>query len=109
MTVRRRRCVNCNLLTTQWQRINGSPWHCFDGCHSTTGRDRRTIDGDPAWLPYRDQKAWAPARMWSEFWKRMEAESAERNALLVQKAQAVRDRRALLQRERRAANKLLLV
>jgi hypothetical protein len=29
--------------------------------------------------------------------------------LLVQKAQAVRDRRALLQRERRAANKLLLV
>ena len=48
--VRRRRCVNCRKLTKRWQRINGSPWHCYDGCYSTTGWDMRTIDGKPLWL-----------------------------------------------------------
>lgn len=43
----RRRCVVCNKLTYNWQRVCGGPWHCFDGCYSTTGRDRRTEDGKP--------------------------------------------------------------
>jgi hypothetical protein len=34
-------CQNCGLLTRKWQRVNGGPWHCFDGCLSTTGVDRR--------------------------------------------------------------------
>jgi len=38
---KRRRCCNCNMLTLKWQRINGSPWHCYDGCKSTTGWDHR--------------------------------------------------------------------
>lgn len=40
----------CGLLTEKWQRINGSPWHCYDGCYSTTGSDRRTWDGSPLWV-----------------------------------------------------------
>jgi hypothetical protein len=46
----RRRCTVCRKLTENWQRINGGPWHCYDGCYSTTGYDRRTPDGKPAWL-----------------------------------------------------------
>lgn len=49
MRNRRRRCVICGLLTHHWQRINGGDWHCYDGCFSTTGRDRRTCDGRPQW------------------------------------------------------------
>ena len=46
---KRRRCCNCNEMTTKWQRVNGSPWHCYDGCYSTTGADRRTTTGEPLW------------------------------------------------------------
>ena len=46
---RRKRCVVCNKLTHTWQRINGGPWHCYDGCYSTTGWDCRTADGEPLW------------------------------------------------------------
>jgi len=42
---RRRRCTFCKKLTHKWQSVNGSPIHCYDGCHSTTGCDRRTITG----------------------------------------------------------------
>lgn len=48
-TQKRKRCCNCNLMTTAWQRINGSPWHCYDGCYSTTGIDNRTVNGKPMW------------------------------------------------------------
>lgn len=47
MKERRRRCTTCHKLTKYWQRVNGSPWHCYDGCYSTTGIDRRTMDGLP--------------------------------------------------------------
>ncbi len=43
----KKRCCNCHKMTANWQRINGSPWHCFDGCYSTTGIDIRTPDGRP--------------------------------------------------------------
>jgi hypothetical protein len=40
----RRRCCNCKKMTEKWQRLNGGPWHCYDGCMSTTGIDfRKTI------------------------------------------------------------------
>jgi hypothetical protein len=42
-------CVVCRKKTENFQRVNGGPWHCYDGCWSTTGIDRRTIDGLPAW------------------------------------------------------------
>lgn len=29
------------------------PCHCYDGCYSTTGIDRRTYDGQPAWMQSR--------------------------------------------------------
>jgi ribosomal protein L37AE/L43A len=45
----RHKCVNCGKMTENYQRINGGPWHCYDGCFSTTGRDSRTIDGTPLW------------------------------------------------------------
>ena len=41
---KRRRCVICNMMTENWQRVNGSSWHCYDGCKSTTGIDRRKLD-----------------------------------------------------------------
>jgi hypothetical protein len=41
--INRRHCAVCGLLTYKWQRINGGPWHCYDGCESTTGIDRRKI------------------------------------------------------------------
>ena len=47
--MRRRRCVICGKLTHKWKRINMGSWHCYDGCYSTTGWDRRTIDGQPLW------------------------------------------------------------
>lgn len=47
--MKRRRCCICRKLTYNWQRVNGGPWHCYDGCYSTTGMDRRTIDGTPLW------------------------------------------------------------
>ena len=59
MKERRRRCILCKNLTTKWQRVNGGPWHCYDGCYSTTNCDRRTITGEllgfggkrwPEWL-----------------------------------------------------------
>ena len=40
-----RKCCNCGKKTENWQRINGSPWHCYDGCRSTTGRDHRQPNG----------------------------------------------------------------
>ena len=46
---KRRRCTVCNKLTENWQRINYGPWHCYDGCYSTTGKDIRTKDGKPQW------------------------------------------------------------
>ena len=41
----RKRCVKCNLLTHNWQRVCGGVWHCYDGCYSTTGIDNRSSDG----------------------------------------------------------------
>jgi hypothetical protein len=40
---RRKKCVNCRKLTYNWQRINGGPWHCYDGCKSTLGKDYRKL------------------------------------------------------------------
>jgi hypothetical protein len=45
----KRKCVVCNKQTENWQRVNGSAWHCYDGCYSTTGIDNRTINGGPLW------------------------------------------------------------
>ena len=65
----KRRCCVCGKMSTRWQRINGSPWHCYDGCYETTGRDRRTIDGQPAWEQSRRVDGrfgfgpWNPKRM----------------------------------------------
>ena len=56
----RRKCCFCRKLTCKWQRINGSPWHCYDGCYSTTGCDKRTTTGKPLWeggKPWPDWKA----------------------------------------------------
>ncbi len=63
----RKRCASCQKLTEKWQRINGSPWHCYDGCFSTLGYDKRTVDGLPAWLPTEDKKAWDPKRLWKNY------------------------------------------
>lgn len=54
--VPRKRCKTCNLMTAKWQRINGGPVHCFDGCYSTTGYDHRTVDGSPRWLQGKEKK-----------------------------------------------------
>jgi hypothetical protein len=48
-TPKRRRCHGCRKLTEKWQSYNGGVWHCYDGCYSTTGYDRRTVDGTPLW------------------------------------------------------------
>lgn len=45
----KRRCVCCQKMTLKWQRFNKGPWHCYDGCYSTTGYDRRTVGGIPLW------------------------------------------------------------
>ena len=46
---KRRRCARCHKLTEHWQKVNGSPYHCYDGCYSTTGIDYRTTNGKPLW------------------------------------------------------------
>jgi hypothetical protein len=61
----RKRCVCCGKLTLKWQKVNGGSTHCYDGCYSTTGRDSRTIDGEPAWLPFGKWGAFAPERLYS--------------------------------------------
>ncbi len=43
------KCYFCQKLSNNTQKVNGSPYHCYDGCYSTTGRDMRTTDGKPAW------------------------------------------------------------
>jgi len=48
--IKRKRCVNCGQLTERWHRINGSPYHCYDGCFGTTGFDCRAEDGFPMWV-----------------------------------------------------------
>lgn len=68
----RRRCCICRKMTWNWQRVNGSPWHCYDGCFSTTGVDRRTWDAQPAWKQARIKgrfagKAWSKARLKPEY------------------------------------------
>ena len=63
----RKKCVQCRKLTEKWEKINGSPAQCYDGCYSTTGRDCRTIDGEPAWLPFGKKKAWESSRMWKNY------------------------------------------
>jgi hypothetical protein len=45
----RKLCTFCRKLTEKWQGVNGSFWHCYDGCYSTTGTDHRTVDGTPLW------------------------------------------------------------
>ncbi|HYT45468.1 MAG TPA: hypothetical protein VEP90_24295 [Methylomirabilota bacterium] len=52
----RRKCRICGKLTEKWQRINGGPWHCYDGCYSTIGYDRRTSTGKPLWLLTKKEK-----------------------------------------------------
>ena len=59
----RHKCVCCGKMTSNYQRINGGHWHCYDGCYSTTGWDKRTINGTPAWLPDGKKKAWDESRM----------------------------------------------
>jgi len=49
MKERRKKCVICGKPTTKWQRDAGGPYHCYDGCYSTTGIDRRTVSGKPLW------------------------------------------------------------
>lgn len=52
----RHKCVVCGKLTERWQRVNGGSWHCYDGCYSTTGWDRRQPDGIPHWIKEGDGK-----------------------------------------------------
>lgn len=59
----KRLCCLCRKKTEKWQKVNGAPAQCYDGCVSTTGVDRRTYDGKPAWLPHNGMEAWAPERM----------------------------------------------
>ena len=61
----RKRCIACSQLTEKWEKVNSGPTHCYDGCFSTTGSDRRTIDGKPAWLPHGKKKAWDPSRVYN--------------------------------------------
>jgi hypothetical protein len=56
-------CTNCNQFTEMWQQINGGPIHCHDGCFSTTGRDKRTTDGKPAWRRVGNLAPWHPLRL----------------------------------------------
>lgn len=56
---KRKRCVRCNKLTYKWHRYNGGPWHCYDGCYSTTGYDYRSVDGKPLYnLELTDTTLW---------------------------------------------------
>lgn len=47
-TPRRKRCQFCLNLTEKWSKI-GATTFCYDGCHSATGWDHRTINGKPLW------------------------------------------------------------
>jgi hypothetical protein len=60
--VPRKRCCNCNRLTHKWQRVNRGPYHCFDGCFSTTGWDYRATDGIPIWYNTKERKKALQAR-----------------------------------------------
>ncbi len=42
-------CVICRHLSYKCMSVNGGRWFCHDGCYSTTGIDRRTVDGLPGW------------------------------------------------------------
>lgn len=70
---KRKRCVVCGKMTEKWQRVNGSPWHCYDGCFSTTGMDRRTWDMQPAWQQARKSSGkfsfgpWSSRRLKPEY------------------------------------------
>lgn len=64
---KRKRCCVCRQLTHKWQAVNGGSAYCYDGCHSTTGRDNRTVDGEPAWLPYKSKPAFDKSRMWNNY------------------------------------------
>ena len=46
----RHKCSICKRMTTRWEKANGGPYRCYDGCYGTTGKDRRTVDGKPQWL-----------------------------------------------------------
>src|SRR5271165_344597 len=52
----RRRCCRCQKMTENWQRVNGSPYHCYDGCFSTLGVDYRSADGLPIWWTAQQKK-----------------------------------------------------
>lgn len=73
ISVVKKKCVICKKMTEKWNRMNGGPWHCFDGCYSTTGRDLRTLDGQPAWKQSRHSNGrfsfgpWSIKRLRSEF------------------------------------------
>lgn len=72
MSFQRKRCVYCRLMTENWTYYSGpsssTPVFCQDGCYSTTGRDRRTKDGEPASKPSSTGlAAWAPERMVDDY------------------------------------------
>lgn len=58
----RKKCCMCGKLSQKWERVNGVTY-CYDGCHSTTGKDRRTTDGLPAWEKVGGLLPFAPSRM----------------------------------------------
>ena len=43
------KCWKCFKMSRKAHKVNGSPWFCYDGCYSTTGIDRRTVNGKPMW------------------------------------------------------------
>lgn len=45
MCSQNRRCCICNKLSRIWKSMKGGSPYCADGCYSTTGFDRRTLDG----------------------------------------------------------------
>ncbi len=45
MNSQRRRCWICSKMSSVWKKMPGGSAYCADGCHSTTGFDRRTLDG----------------------------------------------------------------
>jgi hypothetical protein len=63
MSAIRHKCVVCGKLTYKWQKINGGPWHCYDGCKSTTGIEKppkETDDRPPLWLAMLDSSSEGP-------------------------------------------------
>ena len=61
-----RLCIVCRKLSSRCQRINNGPWHCYDGCFGSTGKDRRTYDGQPAWLQIRNKNGQFGKGKWSK-------------------------------------------